>query len=539
MVFFEGARQSNGAGFPANDPPDGWIHYNTSDNQLYIRANGAWTAVFAQNQTQTYYVGKHGNDANDGLHPDNAVLTIGQAITLANAQTPSTSNRFRIQVLDGGVYAEDIVVSSWLLLDATQATIQGEVQISSDSMVDIFEIDGQDDTVLDHTGAGVAYARVNLLNTPASYTGVRASDASGELFFTFDTITVGSGGIAIGALGASPGTMYLRGHKIEVNGNSAAGVIASNNKILGTIDYIEEVSGTTTNGIVVGATGDVNLRIGYIDTDVGVFTSAGAVGSVLIGDSRTSTHSVAANTVAVFDVSVDGTKLDGIEAAATADQTDAEIETAYNNQVAQVSAGEKTAGTETAIRRFSPEDVADMAEVHGFEGNAHPGVTTGDYILPVGCVAQVNNGTTLAGEIDYLPVCVGESVTIDRLAIHVNAGSPGTNCRIAIYDNANGRPNSLIGESGIITTTVGGLKTYTLSQALEPGWYWVASQVNAATATFKRCASTETLAVIGATVLSTRYNCYYETHVYGAFPATASITGVRSRNVPIVGLRAT
>lgn len=63
------------------------------------------------------------------------------------------------------------------------------------------------------------------------------------------------------------------------------------------------------------------------------------------------------------------TKLDGIEAGATADQSDAEIETAYNNQVAQVSAGEKTAGTETAVRRFSPDDVKDMIDTHGGSGS--------------------------------------------------------------------------------------------------------------------------------------------------------------------------
>lgn len=45
-------------------------------------------------------------------------------------------------------------------------------------------------------------------------------------------------------------------------------------------------------------------------------------------------------------------------------QTDAEIETAYNNQVGQVSAGEKTAGTETAVRRFSPKDVKEIVEKH-------------------------------------------------------------------------------------------------------------------------------------------------------------------------------
>lgn len=77
------------------------------------------------------------------------------------------------------------------------------------------------------------------------------------------------------------------------------------------------------------------------------------------------------------DVSADGTKLDGIETGATADQTDSEIVTAYGNEVPQVSAGEKTAGTETAIRRFSPLDVADMAGTHGGGGSSDHGALTG------------------------------------------------------------------------------------------------------------------------------------------------------------------
>lgn len=76
-------------------------------------------------------------------------------------------------------------------------------------------------------------------------------------------------------------------------------------------------------------------------------------------------------------VATDAAKLDGIEAAATADQTDAEIETAYNAQVAQVTAGEKTAGSETAVRRFSPKDVADMAGTHGGGGATDHGALTG------------------------------------------------------------------------------------------------------------------------------------------------------------------
>jgi hypothetical protein len=62
----------------------------------------------------------------------------------------------------------------------------------------------------------------------------------------------------------------------------------------------------------------------------------------------------------------------GIEAGATADQTDGEIETAYNNQVAQVSQAEAEAGAVTSDRRWTPERVKqainanDAASVDGY-----------------------------------------------------------------------------------------------------------------------------------------------------------------------------
>ena len=60
-------------------------------------------------------------------------------------------------------------------------------------------------------------------------------------------------------------------------------------------------------------------------------------------------------------VNGDKTKLDGIETSATADQTDAEIETAYNNEVAIVSQADAEAGTGTAVRRWTPQRVSQAA----------------------------------------------------------------------------------------------------------------------------------------------------------------------------------
>ena len=86
--------------------------------------------------------------------------------------------------------------------------------------------------------------------------------------------------------------------------------------------------------------------------------------------------------------------IDSVETGATADQTGAEIKVAYEGEAntnaftdaektklsgiedsadvnpAQVSGAEKTAGTETATRIYSPQDIHDMIDTHGSTGSA-------------------------------------------------------------------------------------------------------------------------------------------------------------------------
>lgn len=57
-------------------------------------------------------------------------------------------------------------------------------------------------------------------------------------------------------------------------------------------------------------------------------------------------------------------KVNGIEANATADQTDSEIVAAYNNVVSVVSSSEITLGTEASVRRFSPANIKSMIDTH-------------------------------------------------------------------------------------------------------------------------------------------------------------------------------
>ena len=97
--------------------------------------------------------------------------------------------------------------------------------------------------------------------------------------------------------------------------NSATG-IASQQSIKAYVDGI-----TTTNVTATGALdgGSITSGFGNIDNGTSTITTTGDI---------TAGNFVTSGNVDGRDVSVDGTKLDGIEASATADQTNAEIRTA-------------------------------------------------------------------------------------------------------------------------------------------------------------------------------------------------------------------
>lgn len=76
-------------------------------------------------------------------------------------------------------------------------------------------------------------------------------------------------------------------------------------------------------------------------------------------------------------------KLIGIEDGATADQTDAEIETAYNNQVPIVSQVDAEAGTSTTVYRWTPERVGQAIAALAGAGSQLTQEEVQDYAAPL------------------------------------------------------------------------------------------------------------------------------------------------------------
>lgn len=100
------------------------------------------------------------------------------------------------------------------------------------------------------------------------------------------------------------------------------------------------------------------------------------------------------------DVATDGTKLDGIEAGATADQTDAEIETAYNNQVPAATQAEAEAGTSTDIKRWTPQRVKQAIDALG--GGGGNTIYTANDTVGSGRVATLTDTLTFKGADDLV-----------------------------------------------------------------------------------------------------------------------------------------
>ena len=101
-----------------------------------------------------------------------------------------------------------------------------------------------------------------------------------------------------------------------------------------------------------GVGGTTNITVAESPTGVEVQSSSGTNDSIAL----------ATTTNAGVMAPADKTKLDGIEAGATADQSNAEIEAAYNAQVAVVGQAEAEAGAATTVRRWTAQRVRQAIE---------------------------------------------------------------------------------------------------------------------------------------------------------------------------------
>lgn len=266
------------------------------EQRTYLASIGITTglASLPASEEQIYYVGKHGNDSNDGLTIGEAFLTFGAAISEATAQSPSTSNRFVIKCLDNGIYTENIVLVSDVDIHAPSATIQGQIELKISTNVKIRRLE-INDTMGATLNAGV------LINAPA---GPGASQKPAR----FEADTVFASGTAIGALNGAPNSVLIyevkstfaengiaisdgtgaaaNGHvhvqceDIYITGTGIAIAKDGAGTLVGYAAHILELLGGVGNGTGIAMSnslgaGDVDLQVGILNMTTAYNLAAG------------------------------------------------------------------------------------------------------------------------------------------------------------------------------------------------------------------------------------------------------------------------
>jgi len=154
---------------------------------------------------------------------------------------------------------------------------------------------------------------------------------------------------------------------------------------------------------------------------------------------------------------------------------------------------------------------------------------TGSGINPTGAVSTL--APNAAGRLYLTPRRVTGSETYDRIGIEVTTGGTGSLAHLGCYTNDNGRPGTLIVDSGELDLSAPGVKTATIDETLEHTWVWDAALFNNTAATLRGLTLNFTSAIpqTADTAISLAGSMIVA-QAYGALPATCPApTGVDSR----------
>lgn len=199
------------------------------------------------------------------------------------------------------------------------------------------------------------------------------------------------------------------------------------------VNHINIENQATGSGPIISAAGD--------DTNIDLVIDGKGSGDVVFSSSNIDVtgNIVVSGTVDGRDVATDGTKLDGIEANATADQTQEEIEDIAGPLVA-------TGGTKTGITVTYQDTTGDMdfvvsdTTVAGDSGST--GITPGDTLTIAGGteITTAMSGDTLTINSDFTP---SSTDTLTNKTFDAN-GTGNSLSNVDVADLANGTDGELI-----------------------------------------------------------------------------------------------
>jgi hypothetical protein len=235
----------------------------------------AWTtpASGSADETRTIYVGKHGNNSDDGKNIGKAKLTINAAITAASALTPSVSAPVVIRVLDAGIYTENVTLPSYVSLDAKNAVLEPlssapTLALNGGCFASIAEVrqsnTNQEAITMASGSSGTGQVNVDRIVATGFATAVGALSASALLLLKATEIETTCKGI----MPTTTGAIHMDVERIALKGNGAYGVLeAYGAQITGRIGILAERGVVTGTVGISGSAGLLTLVIGTLQAD--------------------------------------------------------------------------------------------------------------------------------------------------------------------------------------------------------------------------------------------------------------------------------
>ena len=210
------------------------------------------------------YVGKHGNDNNDGKNINKAVLTFTKAIQLVNAQSPSSSNVWGIICVDGGIYSENVTLTdNYVHIFAANAVLEGMVTLLSETSVEFEQITKTSGTaVVLSSGSGTAYIHVKKLHTSGTANGI--SNSSSGILNTEIEYFIQDGGVG---LECSSGIVHADIQDWDLYGTSPVAVRTASGMLNVRSANIADRGGSGTSIALDCNGGTTNAVAVYISTD--------------------------------------------------------------------------------------------------------------------------------------------------------------------------------------------------------------------------------------------------------------------------------
>ena len=265
-------------------------------------------------QSNIIYVGKHGNDANDGLTIDKAKLTFGSAITAAFAIAPAVINCF-----DEGTYTEDLTGQVDVHIFAPNCNLTGAHTIAAGNKWEFGSAAVATGTTGFTFNSAGNIAKLIIGKITVAGTGIGIACIAGDLYLRTYRVTLATGYL-VGT--ATAGEIFIRADVIHMTGAATViGVIAGAHIDL-LCNHIHDVAGTATlvYSVAVGAS-NICITATSIDIENLSNIAAATVANLNVGClAGTLTESGAAKFIIGGATKIDGVPI-GAGTASTGDFT--------------------------------------------------------------------------------------------------------------------------------------------------------------------------------------------------------------------------